>query len=303
MIPTDLSEIARKGKTGIRNPRKVYDFLIGKRLNQRSGEQVFKQDWDNLILLDGCRYDIFAEEVTFDGELQSLRSAGSTSYEYFLNNYDGRYFPEITYITANTHFHRIDAKFADIVPAREFLWDEDIWTVPPDELTNYVLDNADRYNNKRLIVHFMQPHMPFLIRTETGFKRHSISEGSGVHKVSETRNTETRPWWSRLEDGKIDRETTFDAYRNTLRIVLEEIEPLLSKLQGKTVVSADHGNAFGTNGIYGHPKNSTHQTLVKVPWFISNNGDRKRIQSADRLTSTQSLSGVDKEKLRALGYL
>jgi hypothetical protein len=296
----------------LRNPKEAPSLInnqareyIGKKINRRFGERVVEQDWDNLLLLDGCRYDIFAEEITFDGDLRSLRSAGSTSYEYFVNNYDGRSFPEIAYVTANTHFHRINAEFADIVPVREFLWDEDIMTVPPDLLTEYVLDHADRYEDKRLIVHFMQPHMPFLTRTEAGIERHPLSAGSGVHKhsvSSENAETDMDAWWLRLERGEITREAAYEAYRTTLQIVLEEIKPLLSELQGKTVVSADHGNVFGENQLYGHPKYRAHPKLVEVPWFI-NHGARKKIQPADRLTSTQSLSAVDKDKLRALGYV
>ena len=295
-----------------RNPKEAPHLInnqareyIGKKLNRRFGEQVVERDWDNLIILDGCRYDTFAEEVTFDGDLQSLRSAGSTSYEYFVNNYDGRRYPETAYITANTHFHRIDAEFADIVPVREFLWNENIMTVPPDVLTEYVLNHADRYDNKRLIIHFMQPHMPFLTRTEAGIERHPLSAGSGVHKYSESsENVETDmdAWWLRLEREEITREAAYDAYRTTLQIVLEEIDPLLSGLQGKTVVSADHGNVFGENNLYGHPKYRAHPKLVKVPWFISDD-TRKEIQPADRLTSTRSLSAADKDKLRALGYV
>jgi hypothetical protein len=179
-------------------------------------------------------------------------------------------------------------------------------TVLPDVLTGYILNHADDYNDKRLVIHFMQPHMPFLRRTETGIKRHTISADVGLLKYSDFADgadPNNIPWWNRLETGEITRKDAFDAYRNTLQIVLEEIKPLLNKLQGKTVVSADHGNAFGEDGIYGHPQYRAHQSLVKVPWFISHNGGRKNTQSADRLTSTQSLSAVDKEKLRALGYV
>lgn len=39
------------------------------------------------------------------------------------------------------------------------------------------------------------------------------------------------------------------------------------KLPGKKVITADHGEAFGEGGNYGHPEKSIHPVLVEVPWF------------------------------------
>jgi hypothetical protein len=37
------------------------------------------EDWDTLLILDACRYDLFAEEVPFGGRLESRISLGSSS--------------------------------------------------------------------------------------------------------------------------------------------------------------------------------------------------------------------------------
>jgi hypothetical protein len=295
---------------GIRAPRKAIRYIdtnareqVGEKLNRWRGERVLERDWDNLILLDGCRYDLFAEEIAIDGELDSLRSAGSTSHEYFVNNYDGGTFPEVAYISANTWFHKIEAEFADIIPAREILWDEEVMTVLPQDLTEHVLSISDEYQDKRLVIHYMQPHMPFLTRTDGGVQKHEVSRGSGLYKYSKNPDPEIRPWWRRLREGELTRNEVITAYRETLRIVLEDITPLLEGLQGRTIVSADHGNGFGEAGIYGHPGNRSHHNLVKVPWFIIEGNNRKSIKSADQLVSTRELSTVDEEKLHALGYV
>lgn len=39
------------------------------RFAQREGTFVMEADWDNLLILDGCRYDVFAERNDIDGDL------------------------------------------------------------------------------------------------------------------------------------------------------------------------------------------------------------------------------------------
>lgn len=47
-----------------------------------------KEDWDTLILLDVCRYDISEERVSFDGELESRISLGLTCEEFLRQNFE-----------------------------------------------------------------------------------------------------------------------------------------------------------------------------------------------------------------------
>ena len=57
---------------------------------RNDGTHIMDEDWDNLIILDACRYDLFEEVNTIDGTLESRISLGSasiTSYiEELLNN-------------------------------------------------------------------------------------------------------------------------------------------------------------------------------------------------------------------------
>lgn len=50
-------------------------------------------DWDNLLILDSCRYDLFSEVAVEDGlkgELTTFRSRGSSSSEFLKENFAGR---------------------------------------------------------------------------------------------------------------------------------------------------------------------------------------------------------------------
>lgn len=58
------------------------------------------------------------------------------------------------------------------------------------------------------------------------------------------------------------------AYEKNLEQVLEHVEELSNILEGKTVVTADHGDLLGENGLYGHPGNSNLKVLRKVPWDV-----------------------------------
>jgi hypothetical protein len=49
-----------------------------------------EQDWDVLIILDACRYDIFSETVDIDGELTAINSRGSHSEEFCTAHFESR---------------------------------------------------------------------------------------------------------------------------------------------------------------------------------------------------------------------
>ena len=57
------------------------------------------------------------------------------------------------------------------------------------------------------------------------------------------------------------------AYAENLKFVLEYLKKLICNLQGKIVITADHGEAFGEKGVLGHPYGVHIRELVEVPWF------------------------------------
>jgi len=48
---------------------------------------------------------------------------------------------------------------------------------------------------------------------------------------------------------------------------LASIESVLDKLDGKVIITADHGESFGTDGIYGHERGSKLSELREVPFL------------------------------------
>ena len=74
---------------GIKNPGKVIDHLgkkFGRIKNSIYGMNHLDQDWDNVIILDACRFDIFSELNHIPGNLECKISNASSSDEFFEKN-------------------------------------------------------------------------------------------------------------------------------------------------------------------------------------------------------------------------
>ncbi|MFB6182582.1 MAG: hypothetical protein ABEI78_00815, partial [Candidatus Nanohaloarchaea archaeon] len=92
----------------LRGATRLASFLHKKALNkvediEESPESIFDRDWDNLIVLDACRQDLY-EEV--NGETESRISAGSSTKDFIKDNFSEGELSDIVYITANPHFHK-----------------------------------------------------------------------------------------------------------------------------------------------------------------------------------------------------
>lgn len=294
---------------GIRNPekavreveRRLRPLSLAYTRHVRPGQplDVMDADWDNLIVLDACRYDLFAEVSDLRGELRKVVSKGTGTDEFLERNVAGRSFPETVYLTANPHLHFQDARFHDVVRLWETDWDDDLDTVTPAAAADRTLEAHERYPNKRLVAHFVQPHFPFI--GETG--RELAERGFAIRGFLEDDKT----IFHHLADGTVDHDTVWRAYRENLELALPHVRRLLDRLPGRTVVTSDHGNAFGEWGVYDHggPK---IPALVDVPWLVVDEGERKRITEGDDTVSSLDLSavepdGVVQDRLAQLGYL
>jgi len=239
-------------------------------LKHNNGIYVWKEDWDYLIILDSCRYDVFSEKFKnsrIEGILEKRISRGSSTLEFLEENFEGRRFPNIIYVTANPFVYTIlnrDTFYKTIHLWIED-WDEKKGTVPPDRVTKKAIELYESYPNKRLIVHFMQPHEPFIgsYKKKGNFWQVALSEG---------------------------REEVMKAYKSNLDFVFPYVVKLLNKFEGKTVVTSDHGQACGELAtpikipIYGHPTGVHIPVLVEVPWLIvthkkSSRSERRRIRN------------------------
>jgi len=221
-----------------------------------NGIYVWKYKWDNLIILDACRYDFFQnmmEPCEILGKLEKRISRGSSTYDFLLENFSRGNFSDIVYVTGNPYVdYLVKNAFYKTVSVWKDSWDEVLGTVLPDQIVKSAIKSKLTWPSKRVIVHFMQPHSPFVgsYRKEGNF------------------------WQIALEEGLNE---AVKAYKSNLEYVLPYVKRLLRVLPGVTVVTSDHGEAMGERAtplripIYGHPKCVRISPLIEVPWLITKN--------------------------------
>ena len=66
-----------------------------------NGISVFTEDWDNLVILDACRYDYFAEQSNLNGTLTTRISRASATREWVRANFTDRQLHDVVYVSAN----------------------------------------------------------------------------------------------------------------------------------------------------------------------------------------------------------
>jgi hypothetical protein len=280
-----ISEIRENfGSPGWWRNRVIVPYVLGtaSRFHPRYpgyGEvvHVMEEDWDNLIVLDACRADVFEEEADLEqfDEYRRETSLGSHSSEWTKRNFGGQQFGDTVYVSANPHTGLIvPDSFHRLVELRETHFDDQMETVLPDQMVETVLETHEQHPDKRLIAHFMQPHAPF------------------VHEEASP-----PPFEGDLEE-------FWREYRRTLRYVLTYAIDLAEELGGKTVITADHGQTrekklFGLLEINPHPPRLRLPELVTVPWATIE-GDCRDIE-ADEVNELDPSDDVE-DRLRHLGY-
>lgn len=298
-------------RLGLSNPkllaRKLSQFYnrlrTGKDYNTK-GIDIMKQDWDNLIILDACRFDLFEELNEIPGDLHPVESRGSATPEFLRGNFRDREFLDTVYVTTNPMLYRhrdeLRVKFHDVVDLwTGETWDEDHETVLPEVVTAEAKRAADEYPDKKLLVHYMQPHYPF-IEAETTFDKGHIGEDEPDELTT----------WMQIMTGQvsIDRSQLWDAYVDNLRRALPHITELVEALRGKTVVTSDHGNMFGERASpipireWGHPEGIWTDELVKVPWLEVPYKRRREITHDSSNTSGEDADDQVQQRLESLGY-
>jgi len=240
----------------------LYTYYM-RNIQGNKGINISNEDWDNLIILDACRFDIFEQISTIPGNLNRKVSKGSATMEFVQKNFTDKHH-DIVYVTANPTVdkHLQTDQFHAIVRAWDTHWNEKKGTVLPSDMAEVTLDTYKKYPNKRIISHFIQPHQPFI--GEIGDKIYQSSEfGSTLRGHRDTALGDS-PDWSRygknvytgLFDGKIDPELIWRGYKENLELTLPYVEKLCRQMDGLSVVSSDHGN------IFSQPK---YQYLTKHP--------------------------------------
>lgn len=304
----------------IQNPHRLRHRLVrlGVKVNRKvsavrypsdGGSNVFARDWDNLCILDACRYDIFEKHHEFSGTLSKVRSAGSHSREFITQNFLGTTHHDTVYVTGNPFASLLDGDtFHTVINLFDNEWDESVQTVRPESVVAATVQAREAYPEKRIISHFMQPHYPFLGERGSQFESGGVS-GQVVGHTKET--TATPSIWHLLDIGQspVDSQTARDAYIENFVLVQEHVQELLNELDGKSVITSDHGNLLGERlwpvpiRKFGHPKGVRKPGLIEVPWHEPPFDQRRTITSDPPEETTAVSDAVVEQRLEHLGYV
>ncbi|MCI0497628.1 MAG: hypothetical protein L0Z54_04985 [Thermoplasmata archaeon] len=261
-------------------------WLRYRRLSKAAAIHVMEEEWDYLIVLDACRLDAFRQHVT--PVAGSAVSGGSATQEWAEWNFDGR-FEDTIYVAGNPHFARSrltctfgHVPFHHVVDVWDFGWDETVRTVPPAKVTDAALDALRRFPDRRMIVHYNQPHHPFLSDPSlldydegTAHEIGTPAYGNGSPRApGEEVWPKKRDIYLAVRMGQVDLHRAWKGYRSNLDIVWREVLRLSDALDGKVVVTADHGEALGEMMLYGHPHRMRIPALVLVPWHVLKDVER-----------------------------
>lgn len=278
------------------------------------GEPIYDREWDALIVLDACRVDLL-REVAQNEEYQFINpsfdtfiSAGSMSAEWMSKNFHQDYESEVSktaYVSGNPFTRELDPeRFARLDQVWRYGWDDEFGGVKPRPVTDRAISAGRETESDRLIVHYLQPHVPFRSLQDVAIDWGDPGENFGIKDG--VAGDERGPW-QQYRDGNLSRERLWTAYRDNLEWVLEDVELLLSNLEAETVViTADHANAMGEWWCYGHPDYVPLHALKEVPWVVTSATDERTyeptLKSSEGM-NTDSTDGEDiDERLAALGY-
>ncbi|WP_124196239.1 hypothetical protein [Natrarchaeobius chitinivorans] len=281
----------------VREFNTLWSQRLGLREHNPNGTGIFDMDWDNLIILDACRYDIFSEVANLPGELEQRETAGAATREFIDANFAGEEHHDTVYVTGNSWILKLDA-VSSVHTVYDVIADPDDGN-KPTRITDCAIDVAEKHPNKRLIVHFIRPHHPFI----------------GPLASSHFADIEQPPdLYNRIQRGEVDISDSMlrQLYIENLEYVLPYVEKLMAELKGKTIVTSDHGELLGERtGLlpiktYGHIPGLYTDKLVTVPCQTYQNGSRREIFAGEPRGEpdySYAVSGkpIDK-RLRELGY-
>jgi hypothetical protein len=232
-------------------------------------QDIWKSEWDTLIVLDACRYDYFKEEISnyLDGELEPQQSPASCTYtwlqrmcpdEYDVYVYSGHPGINSVGISRSSKWPYNSSKhFSRILDIWKFGWSEDLSTTPPQAVVTMVNNDIITGNYKgKNIIWFIQPHLPYVGDTRLMSPRKNWDDFKPIKQMIKD-----------IESGAISRDKLRQAYRDNLKLVLASVARMIKNIKGTTIITSDHGELLMEGNMFGHPSNFDNPLLRTVPWF------------------------------------
>lgn len=231
---------------------------------------IEEKDWDVLTVFDACRWD--ALEAVLDRDIPNVTTPATASTADWLtrvwNREDG-FWEDVTYISGNAmsdwvqkpeefgHDYECDLDNSVGQHVRAFdddeLYDRILGATRPDALTEHV----PQYNPP-VVVHYMQPHTPFIGNVKLAAK--------GTERVKEwlPDDARTSGVYNLAGNGDVSPEVVRRAYLENLDLVWGHAKRLQTHFDD-VVYTADHGEVLGPDD-WSHGRRD-HSRARIVPWL------------------------------------
>lgn len=193
-------------------------------------EEIHRHEWDNLIIFDACRYDAFQMKYQ-----DFLDFDGELSEAWSPNSCTKEWLHE-TWTEKYPDVTYISSNmFMRSRPGGhqyQFKHPERFGRIIDAYLVSLYPEVVDKYAlviKGRKVLHYLAPQKPMLV----------------------------------------DKRYDYDGYLANLECIMQRMSNVIPQLEGKTVITADHGEQFRPDGESdGHRCNRDHPDLRTVPWFV-----------------------------------
>jgi len=223
-------------------------------------DEMLNKDRFLMIILDACRYDYLVElfdERDIDKNIVKADSDVPNTHTWLKEYWQDGYY-DLTYVTcipwvANQPVQHHDAGIFDgsqhfrrVVESWRHSWSSEHKTVLPESIATDVNNNE----TDRMIAHFAQPHYPHI-----GEPKITTDHAKNIEYAGDNKN---------ITDDYLRR-----SYKSNLEKVIDEGVMNINMVDFDNpdraiIITADHGEALGEDGEYGH--NSYHELVTTVPW-------------------------------------
>jgi len=134
--------------------------------NALYGTHIWDREWDVLVILDACRYDLMMDVAESDeiewltpDMVESHYSVGSHSREFIQRTFDvethRNEMQQTSAVIGNMHTSRLsqdqEREFALLDEVWTYEWDDDIGIVPPDKVIDRGIDVARNSPTRTLV--------------------------------------------------------------------------------------------------------------------------------------------------------
>jgi len=288
---------------------------------KRQLDLIRETDWHALLVLDACRADAF--HATCNGGAEVVRAPGVCTPQWVAAVGPELARRDALWVTANPVVDREVARLGlevETVSAWQSLWGR--WTaqgipsVHPLTINGLVVGMrgvpafvptaADRIPGARqnrargviradrpIVVHYMQPHSPYIGSPPLGLSRWGGSGGGAGGDFGAACHALQQPERA-VRAGDVSWADVREAYLGNLRLVWGAARRLAAILDGLVVITSDHGELLGEQidgqPRFGHEGHWRHGRLFEVPWLAVAPG-----------ASPQPDDSMQR-KLEALGY-